>query len=107
LETAVNAYNIRRAEEYWTWRAHHAAAALSGGQPPPPYITEHRHCPCGKPTPCPDHENETYGEFLTYFWSISPHLHAYEICLTARNLPYRDVSECVPEEFRIYRKRRD
>jgi hypothetical protein len=100
LQSTVTSYTTERAREYWNWRR--AAAALPDGQSPPPYITEHRHCPCGKPTPCTDHESETYGEFPTFFCSLSPHLHAYEICLTSRHLPYRDPSECVPYEFRIY-----
>jgi hypothetical protein len=100
LAATVHDYTARRAHEYWSWRR--TAAALPDGQSPPPYITEFRHCPCGKPSPCPDHENESYGEFPKYFWSTSPHLFAYELCLAARNLPYRDPSEYVPEEFRIY-----
>jgi hypothetical protein len=105
LESTVDSYTTGRAHEYWTWRR--AAEALPHGQLPPPYITEHRYCPCGKPSPCPDHEDETYGEFPSFFWSTSPHLRAYEICLTARHLPYRDPSECVPQEFRIYPRKRD
>jgi hypothetical protein len=105
LASTVHDYTLRRAHEYWSWR--YAVAALPDGQPHPPYTTEHRHCPCGKPCPCPEHESEPYGEFPEFFWSTSPHLHAYEICLTARKLPYRDPCECVPEDFRIYPRKRD
>jgi hypothetical protein len=103
LQLSVASYTVQRANEYWAWRK--LAAALPDGQSPPPYTTAHRHCPCGKPNPCPDHESEPFGEYPTFFWSIPPHLQLYEICLAARNLPYHDPSECVPEQFRIYNNR--
>ena len=100
LASSVNAYNIRRAQEYWTWRRH--IASLRDGEPHPQFITQHRHCPCGQVpagTPCPEHENETHGEFPSWFWTVSPHLIAYARCLTDRNLPYRDPAECIPTGF--------
>jgi hypothetical protein len=98
LLATIDSYNIRRAHEYWAWRTR--IAQLPDGVDHPQYITQSRHCPCGAASPCPVHENETYGEFPTFFWSISPHHSAYANCLQFRNLPYRDPAECIPAQFR-------
>ena len=100
LLSTVRAYNVQRAEEYWTWRR--LLESLPNGASAPPFSTQHRHCPCGQASPCPVHEHEPYGEFPDWFWSVSPHLAAYTLCLTARHLPSPNMDEHIPKEFILY-----
>ena len=93
LAKAVDAYTVKRAEEYWAYRRQYSS-------PPPPYrehpeyVTQYRHCPCGNASPCPIHEDEEkYGRYPEWFWSRAPHSLDYARCLQDRDLPYREPKE--------------
>lgn len=91
LAKTVDAYTVKRAQEYWAYRS-----KIASGYPTdthPDYITQYRHCPCGNATPCPIHESEDYGPYPNWFWTRSPHSLNYADCLRARDLPYRDPKE--------------
>ena len=99
LESKVDAYNVRRAHEYWDWYT--KVEKLPNGDPAQEYLTQSRHCPCGNPCPCPTHEiGERHRPFEDSFWTVSPHSSIYMLALGNRDLPYRNPTECVPKQFR-------
>ena len=59
-----------------------------------------RHCedaPCGNACPCPIHEDEEkFGQYFTFFWSLSPFHSVYAATLRARGLPYTKPKEVLP-----------
>ncbi len=95
LEERVDAYNNLRAQEYLAFDQQRSR--LSKYDPFPPYVTQYRYCPCGNACPCPIHEDEEkFGQYFTFFWSLSPFHSVYADTLRARGLPYTKPKEDLP-----------
>jgi len=100
LEEAVAAYTILRAREYLAYEKRRSEHPHSDPNPFPQYVTQYRYCPCGQGSetqPCPIHEDEnTFGRYFSYFWTLSPFGIPYANRLHERGLPYRQPIELLP-----------
>ena len=100
LAAAVDRYTTLRAREYLAYQQKRSEHPHYDPNPFPQYITQYRFCPCGQgseTSPCPIHEDEnTFGRYFSYFWTLSPFGAPYAQTLRERNLPYRRPEELIP-----------